>query len=43
MPAAVEKFLEEEMSDVVHQTGFALVGHRLDLLGQCAACRTDQQ
>jgi hypothetical protein len=20
-----------------------VVGHRLDLLGQCAACRTDQQ
>jgi Fe2+ or Zn2+ uptake regulation protein len=41
MPAAVEKFLEEEMSDVIHQTGFALVGHRLDLLGRCATCRTD--
>lgn len=39
MPAVVEKTLEEGMKLVAQETGFVLIGHRLDLMGHCGACR----
>lgn len=39
MPAAVEKALEDGMQHIAKETGFALAGHRLDLIGRCDICK----
>jgi Fe2+ or Zn2+ uptake regulation protein len=38
VPAAVEKRLEQALSDVAEKTGFHTSGHRLDLVGTCSGC-----
>ena len=38
IPARVERLLDEGLAPTVSEAGFTLVGHRLDLLGRCAAC-----
>lgn len=38
MPTVVEKTLEEGMKLVAQETGFVLIGHRLDLMGRCGVC-----
>lgn len=38
IPVGVEHMLDEGLAPVVRDAGFTLVGHRLDLLGRCAAC-----
>jgi len=42
MPAVVERSLEEGMVAVARETGFSLIGHRLDLLGRCGQCSAKQ-
>lgn len=39
IPERVERLLDEGLAPTVADAGFVLTGHRLDLLGRCAACR----
>ncbi len=38
IPAPLERSVERALTDVAHQTGFAAVSHRLDLIGTCRQC-----
>jgi Fe2+ or Zn2+ uptake regulation protein len=39
IPERVERLLDEGLAPTVADAGFVMTGHRLDLLGRCAACR----
>lgn len=38
IPAALESDVDRTLERVARRAGFAKVGHRLDLIGTCAAC-----
>ncbi|MEZ5261826.1 MAG: transcriptional repressor [Acidimicrobiales bacterium] len=38
VPARTEKTLDAALERVVSSTGFVAAGHRLDIIGTCAAC-----
>lgn len=38
VPARTEKTLDAALAQVVSSTGFLAAGHRLDVIGTCAAC-----
>ena len=41
IPDELEQGLDRALDQVASDEGFAVTGHRLDLLGHCATCRTD--
>ena len=40
VPASIEEQLDSALVAAADRLGFAVDGHRLDLLGRCATCRT---
>jgi len=39
VPEAIERSLDRRLAEVAAERGFEVTGHRLDLVGTCAACR----